>query len=269
MTTKTAMHIISLGAGVQSSTMALMAAKGEITPMPDCAIFADTQDESPKVYEWLNWLEGQLPFPVHRVSRGSLSERALTVRTSKTGTRYTQSAVPAFIIDSAGKVGLLMRQCTLDFKITVIQRQIRELRRNKEHVIQWIGISRDEAQRIKPSRVKYIESRWPLIELGMTRNDCLQWMSDNGYPAPPRSSCVYCPYHNNAEWNRLKNEEPDQFEKAVKFEADYQDAMSRVSGFRGTPYLHRSCKPLNEIDFASPSDQMSLFGNECEGVCGV
>ena len=38
-------HIISLGAGVQSSTMALMAACGEITPMPQCAIFADTQAE--------------------------------------------------------------------------------------------------------------------------------------------------------------------------------------------------------------------------------
>lgn len=36
-------HVISLGAGVQSSTMALMAANGEITPMPKCAIFADTQ----------------------------------------------------------------------------------------------------------------------------------------------------------------------------------------------------------------------------------
>ena len=33
--------IISLGAGVQSSAMALMAAKGEL-PMPDYCIFADT-----------------------------------------------------------------------------------------------------------------------------------------------------------------------------------------------------------------------------------
>ena len=41
-------HIISLGAGVQSSTMALMAAHGEIGPMPDCAIFADTGAEPQK-----------------------------------------------------------------------------------------------------------------------------------------------------------------------------------------------------------------------------
>ena len=67
-------NIISLGAGVQSSTMALMAAKGEITPMPDCAIFADTGWEPKRVYEWLDWLETQLPFPVYRVSKGNLRD---------------------------------------------------------------------------------------------------------------------------------------------------------------------------------------------------
>ena len=39
-------HILSLGAGVQSSTLALMAAAGEVTPMPVAAIFADTHAES-------------------------------------------------------------------------------------------------------------------------------------------------------------------------------------------------------------------------------
>jgi hypothetical protein len=36
------LRVLSLGAGVQSTTLALMAAHGEIGPMPDCAIFADT-----------------------------------------------------------------------------------------------------------------------------------------------------------------------------------------------------------------------------------
>ena len=70
-------HIISLGAGVQSSTMALMAAHGEITPMPDCAIFADTQWEPRGVYQWLSWLETQLPFPVHRVTAGSVRDAVI------------------------------------------------------------------------------------------------------------------------------------------------------------------------------------------------
>ena len=47
------LRILSLGAGVQSSTLALMIEKGEI-PMVDAAIFADTQAESKETYEFLN-----------------------------------------------------------------------------------------------------------------------------------------------------------------------------------------------------------------------
>lgn len=57
---ETEYNFLSLGAGVQSSTMALMAAKGEITPMPDAAIFADTSAEPQAVYDWLDWLIKQL-----------------------------------------------------------------------------------------------------------------------------------------------------------------------------------------------------------------
>jgi len=54
--------------------MALMAAHDEIAPMPVAAIFADTQAEPKAVYEWLDWLEKQLPFPIHRVTAGKLEE---------------------------------------------------------------------------------------------------------------------------------------------------------------------------------------------------
>ena len=67
---------------MQSSTLALMAAAGEITPMPKCAIFADTQAEPASVYRWLDWLEKQLPFPVHRVTKGNLEADALKMRTT-------------------------------------------------------------------------------------------------------------------------------------------------------------------------------------------
>lgn len=57
-------HILSLGAGVQSSAMALMAAVGEVTPMPAFAVFADTGDEPDDVYTWLERLRQLLPFRV-------------------------------------------------------------------------------------------------------------------------------------------------------------------------------------------------------------
>ena len=65
-----ALIVLSLGAGVQSSTLLLMAEAGEIEPRPDAAIFADTGWEPAAVYQHLDWLETQTSIPIHRVSNG-------------------------------------------------------------------------------------------------------------------------------------------------------------------------------------------------------
>lgn len=121
-------HIISLGAGVQSSTMALMAAAGEITPMPTAAIFADTQAEPVSVYRWLDWLEPRLPFPVHRVTAGSLTERITTTRTNrKTGMQYYSNMIPAFVRNQNGTRGIVGRSCTTNFKIIPLEKASRKI----------------------------------------------------------------------------------------------------------------------------------------------
>src|SRR5207245_6570255 len=125
--------------------------------------------------------------------------------------------------------------------------------------------------RMKPSRRGYVANRWPLIELGMYRHDCLNWMAKRGFPKPPRSACSFCPYHNDAEWLLLKTEQPEAFADAVRFEKDFQAAYRKLPTIRGIPFAHRSCVPLSEIDFSKPSadSQLNLFQNECEGMCGV
>lgn len=270
-------HIISLGAGVQSSTMALMAAHGEITPMPTAAVFADTQAEPASVYVWLEWLEKQLPFPVHRVTRGSLSEVSLTIRKKKDGSgQWVKSLIPAFIQNPNGTRGIMGRACTFDYKVQELEKaskRIGNIARGQKTVgvIQWIGISIDEAHRMKPARKPYVEHRWPLIDAGMKRHDCLRWMEKKGYPKPPRSACIYCPFHSDAEWRRLKDEEPIEFAKAVQFEKDLQHAKAQTDNQRGIPFLHNSLKPLGEIDLSTDIErgQGEMFGNDCTGLCGV
>ncbi len=217
-------NVISLGAGVQSSTMALMASRGELLDIQvDFAIFADTQDESKKVYDWLDWLEGQLRFPVYRVTKGKLSEHVLMMRTKKNGAVYSKSDVPFYTLGKDGSEGMIpFRTCTADFKIQPILKELRNrcgIKRGQkvQTVTSLIGISYDEQQRMKDSRDAWVVNRWPLVELKMRRYDCLEWMRRNGYPEPPRSSCVYCPFHRNAEWRRLQTKEPEEFQKAVKF----------------------------------------------------
>jgi 3'-phosphoadenosine 5'-phosphosulfate sulfotransferase (PAPS reductase)/FAD synthetase len=278
-------NVINLGAGVQSSTMALMAAKGEITPMPDCAIFADTQAEPDSVYEWLDWLEKELPFPVYRVTRGSLTERSLTpaVATSKAknyeeGEEYMKRIIPMFGKMPDGEVvAALGRSCTADYKIRPIEKKIEEIANIKRgekdlKVTQWIGISYDEIQRMKESRKPWTQLRYPLIELQMHRHHCKQWMKKNGYPEPPRSACYYCPFHSDEEWRRLRNEEPKYFKEAIKFDAEIRELSKKDRAMKMEAYLHRSCKPLGEIDFDSDEDkgqQTWDFMSECEGMCGV
>jgi hypothetical protein len=267
-------NVISLGAGVQSSTLALMAEVGEISPKPDAAIFADTQAEPKSVYRWLDWLESQLSFPVYRVTKGDLAEAGLELRTSKrSGKVYLNTLIPLFL---AGETeGILWRKCTRDFKVDVILKKIKELYAGSLGT-QWIGISTDEAHRMKDSPVEWLENRYPLIDLGMSRADCLNWMKDQGYPEPPRSACYFCPYHSDREWVRLKTEEPEEFQKAVEWERRCQVAASENEVLRGIPYLHASRIPLEQVDFGrwrsqakELKGQENMFGNECEGMCGV
>ena len=273
---QTRWHVLNLGAGVQSSTLALMAAAGEITPMPDFAIFADTQAEPASVYKWLNWLEKQLPYPVHRVTRGNMTETMLTMRVAKDGRRWTQSMIPAFMKAPDGSIGLLGRSCTADYKVAPILKNLRRLCKIKRgekqvQITQWIGISYDEIQRMKPSRDAWTQHRWPLIEREMRRHDCIAWLKKHGFPEPPRSACSYCPFHSNKEWRRLKDHEPEAFAEAVRVEKELQRTKAKTDNMRSVPWLHKSCVPLDQVDLLTEMDagQLDMFGNECEGLCGV
>ena len=141
--------ILSLGAGVQSTCLALMAAKGEVAKV-DAAIFADTQAEPEATYRHLDGLKKMLPFPVHTVTAGNIMEKSLTPQKAKMGEDYIRNTIPAYTKDrETGSAGMLLRKCTADYKITPITRKIRELlgkanfRDGRVLVVQYIGISLD------------------------------------------------------------------------------------------------------------------------------
>lgn len=259
------LRVISLGAGVQSTTMALMAAHGEIGPMPDCAIFADTGNEPAAVYDHFRWLTSgnMLPFPVHIVSAGNLGDQILlsTQGLSKRGSHarppfYVRTVIPAGtvvpVLDENDvqvgerittreeiEEGMIRRQCTGDYKIDPIEKKVRELLGLKarqwwpevESVEQWIGISTDEATRQKPSMRPAIRMRWPLIEKRMSRSDCLLWMQRNGYPEPPKSACTFCPYRSDQQWRHIRDTDPAGWAYALKID----------EAIRGGGWLGQDC----------------------------
>ena len=265
------LRVLSLGAGVQSTTLALMSARGDL-PMVDCAIFADTGWESSEVYQHLDWLETQLPFPVHRVKREGLDLGELSIAVASGDRPMEGNPLPPFFTKNPD--ARLQLQCSKEFKTRVIGRKVRELvglaygERGPKSVIveQWLGLSADERWRMKDAEAKWTVNRFPLIELDMRRFHCLRWMEERQYPPPPRSSCIFCMNRTNAEWRHLRDNLPDDWAKAVKFDEAIRHIVKE-----GTAYVHKS-GPLADADLSTPADHgQTEFGflQECEGMCGV
>lgn len=273
------LRVISLGAGVQSTTMALMAAHGELTPMPDCAIFADTGWEPKPVYDHLDWLRSGnvLSFPVHVVSKGRTVRQDIVAAAIHAPQRF--AAVPWFTSsDGVSNDGIGRRQCTREFKVEPLQAKQRELlgyaprQRIPEGACEvWIGISTDEIQRMKDAGNRWQRNRWPLIEAKMSRWDCLRWLDRNGYPAPPKSSCVGCPFHTNDHWREIRDGNPEGWSDAVEVDRLLR-SRGPMKGMNALSFMHRSLKPLEEVDLSTPAERGQIefgFLEECSGMCGV
>jgi len=255
-------RVLSLGAGVQSTTVLLMSDCGDL-PRLDAAVFADTQWEPAEVYDHLDRLTAAVTIPVIRVTRGNL--RADVMRGASGDGHFTR--FPYFIDTGDGQRGMGNRDCTRDYKARPVRRAIRQMMTDTgaTAVEQWFGISLDEIQRMKTPDARFLTYRYPLVDLRMTRHDCHNWLARHGWTAP-RSACVGCPYHSDHEWRRIKTN-ADQWADAVEVDA----TIRRMRHLDGAGYLHASLRPLADVDLSTPEDhgQLNLFDQECEGMCGV
>lgn len=252
------MKIISLGAGIQSTCLYWMSCHGKELERADLAIFADTGDEPKYVMDNLEHLKTGI-IPIEVVSVGNIYQDII----NSVNDKLRPAKIPLFVISKDGKRGMLKRQCTVDYKIIPIRRCIRRHTGGKSCEL-WIGITVDEIHRMRESGVKYIKNRYPLIDIRMRRNDCVNWLIKNGYPIPKKSSCRICPYHSDKYWMNMKEKYPEDFEEVCKLD----DSIRNFDLIKNECFLHRSCKPLREIDFYKQKEQLELF-EECEGYCGV
>ena len=286
-------RVLSLGAGVQSTVLALMMSGSRVPGKfsehgyrkPDFAIFADTGWEPGEVYKHLGWLEGELGFPVHRVSAGNIQEN---LKKGVTPSGHSFVDVPFYLANMDGSKGVVMRQCTSHYKLEPIRSFVRrksgvgykERFPRDQKVEMWIGISTDEAMRMKPSREAWVEHRWPLVDAGISRDDCMKWFNKR-YPGRvlPKSACVMCPYRSTKAWAEMRENSPEDYKGAVAFDRYLRHTGKKIPVrkiLNGMPYVHNSRRPLDQVvmDFIRKGEDAALpdsdqFGEECEGMCGV
>lgn len=219
------MIALSMGWGTQSWTLAAMSALGEL-PAVDVAIHSDTQHERATTYafaqQWTPWL----------VERGV---KVVTVTNDgREGTELVingnETPVPAYTFGTNGTEGRIRRQCTGAWKIRPMRRWFQE-HRDGQLVESWIGITTDEFQRAKDSDVAYITHRFPLLDLGMSRADCLAWLEAHNLPSPGKSSCVFCPFLNKRAWAEMKREGGSDWQHAVAADEAIRHARPKADLF--------------------------------------
>jgi hypothetical protein len=94
-------------------------------------------------------------------------------------------------------------------------------------------------------------------------------MRDHGYnELPKKSACTFCPYHDNATWRKMKEEDPESWDEAVMIDKAIRDGFLKTTQ---KLYVHRSLQPLDVVDLSDPAkDQITFsFMDECDGMCGV
>lgn len=282
------MKVLSLGLGVQSTALYYMSSMG-ILPRVDYAIFSDPGKEKQKTYAYLEylkkWMEKNDGIPIIVRTDKNLYKDLLSGENSSSN---RIASILAFTDNEDGTVSILRRQCTNEYKIEIVIRAIRDLyklpaRKRLPSTEIWQGITLDEIQRCSIPPNNQLIYVYPFVgyqttkkggsqklsdidKMLMNRNNVIHWYKKNNLPVPPRSACIFCPFQNNQEWQQLK-ESPQEFKEAIKIDKSIRNSSKR--GIQQPIFLHRSCKPITQVDFAKNNGETLFSEDECSGFCRV
>lgn len=239
-------QVWSCGGGTQSAAIGALIVSGDL-PKPDLALIVDTGREKSSTWRYFD----QVLYPalksvgveIHRVSKSKYATVDLWAGNGDV-------LLPVFT-----EAGKLPTYCSNEWKRRVAMRWIRT--QGVSQCDSWLGISTDEMSRIRISREQWIQHKFPLIELGLSRDKCVEQVTFMGWPAPPRSSCYMCPNQSGAEWKELREKDPDDYAKAARM----QDMLQE---FDAGLFLRKERTSLfNILESDAPADHSGCDSGYC------
>jgi hypothetical protein len=260
------LRTFSYGGGVQSTAALVLAAQGKIDyPI---FLFSNVGDDSE--------LPATLAY-VRNVAMPYAEEHSIELRElNKTPKGKERTLYGVLTREDSRSINIPMRMndtgapgtrsCTSDFKIRRIAAVLKVMGATKDApAITGLGISLDEFQRARTdSGIPWQVLEYPLIDMRITRQDCINIISRAGLPVPPKSSCYFCPFHSLTQWRHLKEHEPELFAKSAALETLINERRTRLG--RDPMWLTRMLVPLEQ---AVQGTQHEMdFEETCEsGFC--
>jgi len=241
------MNILSYGGGRQTAALCELIRQGRY-PRPDRIVIADTGREKQSTWDYLE-----------EVMQPRLTAIGLPIEIAPRSLAYVDLYAHNgdLLVPVYTKTGKLPAFCSNEWKQRVVQRHV------KEPYTAWIGFAFDERKRVKSETNRV----YPLIDLMLSKADCLRVLEDAGMPVPPPSSCWMCPNMRDAEWLQIQRDYPADFQRAIDLDVELrtEDIDSGGSGV----WLHHSRKPLSEVVFDTSDDSRHAARQCALGMCFV
>ena len=272
------MNILSCGAGMQSTALALMSCKNKLkpnthplVPIYDAILFCDLGEEPEWVYRQVEFIHDAcekvgIPFYILRSD--------LYGDYMKDFGKRRVVSIPFWSVDENGKKGKMMRNCTLDYKIAVMQKFVRqELLKyrsgqkmyefdRKAHQMH-LGFSTEEKHRCKENPHPMFENYYPLVEMGLERKGNYKYILEVWGLETKASACTICPFHRNYFFQYIKEHSKEDYRKAVEFDEMLETEQPKTK-INSKLYISRSRKRIAELTEEDCNDKETFIYNDQE-----
>lgn len=251
------LRTFSFGGGRQSNAALVLAAQDRINfPI---FLFADVghDSENPATIEYVQ--KYSIPFAekygiefhtvrriLYRDKRNGKRKKGEPETLYQLATELDNRQMPLPVFFSKGGFG--RRNCTSEYKIDQIAKWQKCGATRTNPCVTGLGISYDELTRMRTSSsIEWQTLEYPLVDLRLTSNDCIDIVHDAGLPTPPRSSCWFCPYKSNGEWVEMAKNNPELFNRAVEIEKRLTYKRRNILGRDEDVFLSYRRIPLTEV----------------------
>ena len=266
--------VFSFGGGVQSTACLVLAAQGKINYPTFLFCNVGEDSENPETLAYVK----DVAIPYAKANGVELIELRKTLRTGETDTIYQRLTRPGsksigIPVRMGNNGSPVSRTCTVDFKVNVCDKWLREHGAKEHGSVVGLGISFDERLRVRypliDSETPWKQRDYPLVDNRIDRVQCMTIIRSAGLPVPPKSSCYFCPFHRLSVWQEMRQSHPDLFQKACELETFLNQRRAELG--RDQVWFSRKLKPLAQV--TTELHQRSLFDEEddvCEsGYCMV
>lgn len=264
------MKILSCGAGMQSTALALMSCENKLVlegkftklngkyheqvPIYDVILFCDLGLEPIWVYDQVNFIREACEWAGIQFY---VLESDLYGDYRRLFGKARVVSIPFWSVDENGKKGKMMRNCTLDYKINIMQKFIRmELlgykkgQRTKQEDMKahemHLGFSIEEKQRCKDNPHKMFVNKFPLCDMNLERKHNYAYIKDVWGLETKASACCFCPFHRNYFFKHLKEHHKEEYEKTVEFDEMIETEQPNTK-IRSKLYISRSRKRIADL----------------------